>query len=74
MTTILEYIIKLIQDLKNFVSGRPKMEPHLDTSEHTILLYNPNIKCHPNGDDGFDDMFIIENPNPNKKLRIKVFK
>ena len=69
MTTILEYIIILIQRLKSIVARRSKLEPEIDMSEKTVLLYNPNISTT-NDDD--DDMFVVENPN--KKLRIKIFK
>jgi len=71
MTTILEYIRMLIQRFKTFVSKRPKMEPEIDMSEKTVLLYNPNISSTNDDDDDFG-MFVVENPN--KKLRIKIFK
>lgn len=75
MTNILEYIIILIQRFKTFVSKRPKMEPEIDTSEKTVLLYNPNISSRTENDHDDDvfGMFVVENPNKNN-LRIKIFK
>jgi len=70
MTTILEYIRMLIQRVKRLVSRRPKMEPELDISEKTVLLYNPNIRSSNHDGDEFG-IFMVENPN--KKLRIKIF-
>jgi len=72
MTTILEYIRMLIQRFKTFVSKRPKMEPEIDMSEKTVLLYNPNILSTNDDDDDEFGIFMVENPN--KKLRIQIFK
>ena len=72
MTNILEYIRMLIQRFKTFVSKRPKMEPEIDMSEKTVLLYNPNILSTNDDDDDEFGIFMVENPN--KKLRIKIFK
>jgi len=72
MTNILEYIRMLIQRFKTFVSKRPKMEPEIDMSEKTVLLYNPNILSTNDDDDDEFGIFMVENPN--KKLRIQIFK